>query len=71
MQLTPAVILFSAKSCKIIQDAIMAEQVPCFQFRFYILNVYNSDHFDESSGEVAYIEILLSRYVDYFMKGIK
>ena len=53
MQPTPAVILFSAKSYKIIKDAIMADQVPCFQFCFYFLNEKNSDHFDESSGEVA------------------
>ena len=31
----------------------MAEQVPCFQLGFDVLNVENSDDFEESSGEVA------------------
>ena len=47
------VILFAAKFEKIFQDAIMAEQVPCFQLGFDFLNVENSDNFEESSLEVA------------------
>ena len=52
MQPTTAVILRAAKSEKIFQDAIMAEQVPCFQLAFDFLNVENDD-FEDSSGEVA------------------
>ena len=31
----------------------MTEQAPCFQLGFDLLNVGNSDDFEESSGEVA------------------
>ena len=31
----------------------MTEQAPCFQLGFDLLNVENSDYFEESSGEVA------------------
>ena len=48
-----AVILLAAKCDKIIQNAIMAEQLACFQLGFNFLNVKNSDTFEESSGEVA------------------
>ena len=37
-------ILFHAKSDKIFQDPIMAEQLPCCQPGFDFLNVENSDH---------------------------
>ena len=43
--ITPALILFLAKSNKIFQDPTMAEQLPCFQPGFDFLNVENSDHF--------------------------
>ena len=43
-QPTSAVILFLAKSDKIFQDPIMAEQSPCFQPGFDFLSVENSDH---------------------------
>ena len=42
--------------CKIgknFQDAIMTEQVPCFQLGFDFLNVENSDDCEELSAEVA------------------
>ena len=50
---TSAVIFFAAKTEKIFREAIMAEQVPCFQLAFDFLNVENSDYFEESSREVA------------------
>ena len=31
----------------------MAELVPCFQLDFDVLNIENSDDFEESSGEVT------------------
>ena len=31
----------------------MAEHVPCFQLDFDVLNIENSDDFEESSGEVT------------------
>ena len=43
-QPTSAVILFLAKSDKIFHYPIMAEQLPCFQRGFDILNFENSDH---------------------------
>ena len=48
-----AVTLPAAKSRKIFLDTIMTEQAPCFQLGFDLLNVQNSDDFEESSGEVA------------------
>ena len=47
-------ILFAAKSEKVFQDAITAEQVPCFQPGFDFLNVENSEYFEEYLGEVAW-----------------
>lgn len=45
-------IFFDAKSEKICQDAIMAEQVPYFQLCFDFSTVENNDDFEEFSGEV-------------------
>ena len=46
-------ILLAAKSEKIFQDAIKAEEVPCLQLGFDFLNVENSDDCEELSAEVA------------------
>ena len=51
--LTSPVTFFDAKSEKIFQDAIMAEQVPYFQLCFDFSTVENSNDFEEFSGEVA------------------
>ena len=53
MQPTSQVVMFPAKSEKFFQDAIVAEQVPCFQLGFGFLKVENSDDFNESQGQVA------------------
>ena len=79
---TSPVIFFDAKSEKIFQNAIMAEQVPYFQLCFDFSTVENSNDFQEFSGEVAcnlsskilssliFLSkmMLLSRCVDYFIK---
>ena len=46
-------ILFAEKSEDISQDAIMAQQVPCFQPGFEFLNIENGEDFENSSGEVV------------------